>query len=116
MPERPYAQNAFESMRERRKREMESRLARVKELRISYQRKIIGTAVIFFIILIIVCALLPSDDAAGMRTSGTRISIRARLRFCKAWKKILSRFLPFFKNRVFYKRTRFFYEGSMNDP
>ena len=61
MPERPYAQNAFESMRERRKREMES----VKELRISYQRKIIGTAVIFFIILIIVCALLPSDDAAG---------------------------------------------------
>ena len=65
MPERPYAQNAFESMRERRKREMESRLARVKELRISYQRKIIGTAVIFFIILIIVCALLPSDDAAG---------------------------------------------------
>lgn len=65
MPERPYAQNAFESMRERRKREMESRLARVKELRISYQRKIIGTAVILFIILIIVCALLPSDDAAG---------------------------------------------------
>ena len=65
MPERPYAQNAFESMRERRKREMESRWARVKELRISYQRKIIGTAVIFFIILIIVCALLPSDDAAG---------------------------------------------------
>ncbi|WP_314322630.1 hypothetical protein [Selenomonas noxia] len=65
MPERPYAQNAFESMQERRKREMESRLARVKELRISYQRKIIGTAVIFFIILIIVCALLPSDDAAG---------------------------------------------------
>ncbi|MBF1662396.1 hypothetical protein [Selenomonas noxia] len=65
MPERPYAQNAFESMRERRKREMEIRLARVKELRISYQRKIIGTAVIFFIILIIVCALLPSDDAAG---------------------------------------------------
>ena len=65
MPERPYAQNAFGSMRERRKREMESRLARVKELRISYQRKIIGTAVIFFIILIIVCALLPSDDAAG---------------------------------------------------
>lgn len=65
MPERPYAQNAFESTRERRRREMESRLARVKELRISYQRKIIGTAVIFFIILIIVCALLPSDDAAG---------------------------------------------------
>ena len=65
MPERPYAQNAFESMRERRKREMESRLARVKELRIPYQRKIIGTAVIFFIILIIVCALLPSNDAAG---------------------------------------------------
>ena len=65
MPERPYAQNAFESMRERRKREMESRLVRVKELRISYQRKIIGTAVIFFIILIIVCALLPSNDAAG---------------------------------------------------
>lgn len=65
MPERPYAQNAFESMRERRKREMEIRLARVKELRISYQRKIIGTAVIFFIILIIVCALLPPNDAAG---------------------------------------------------
>lgn len=65
MPERPYAQNAFESTRERRRREMESRLARVKELRISYQRKIIGTAVIFFIILIIVCALLPSNDAAG---------------------------------------------------
>ena len=34
----------------------------VRKKRASYQRKIIGTAVVFFIILIIVCALLPGED------------------------------------------------------
>ena len=43
-------------------RELERRLARVRKKRASYQRKIIGTAVVFFIILIIVCALLPGED------------------------------------------------------
>ena len=53
-----------ESIRERKQRELERRLARVRKKRASYQRKIIGTAVVMFIILIIVCALLPGDDAA----------------------------------------------------
>ena len=51
-----------ESIRERKQRELERRLARVRKKRASYQRKIIGTAVIFFIILVILCALLPGDD------------------------------------------------------
>ena len=66
MPRHPYApQKPAESMRERRRKEMEEGLARVKKQRIFHHRKIVGTAVIFFIILIIVCALLPSDDMAG---------------------------------------------------
>ena len=51
-----------ESIRERKQRELERRLARVRKKRASYQRKIIGTAVVFFIILIIVCALLPGEN------------------------------------------------------
>ena len=51
-----------ESIRERKQRELERRLARVRKKRASYQRKIIGTALVFFIILIIVCALLPGED------------------------------------------------------
>ena len=54
-----------ESIRERKQRELERRLARVRKKRASYQRKIIGTAVVFFIILIIVCALLPGEDTSG---------------------------------------------------
>ena len=54
-----------ESIRERKRRELERRLARVRKKRASYQRKIIGTAVVFFIILIIVCALLPGEDTSG---------------------------------------------------
>ena len=57
-------QSPVESIRERKQRELERRLARVRKKRASYQRKIIGTAVVMFIILIIVCALLPGDDAA----------------------------------------------------
>lgn len=53
-----------ESIRERKQRELERRLARVRKKRTSYQRKIIGTAVVFFIILVILCALLPGDDPA----------------------------------------------------
>ena len=45
-------------------KELERGLRRVQKERSSYQRKIIGTAVVVFIILIIVCALLPGDDAA----------------------------------------------------
>ena len=51
-----------ESIRERKQRELERRLARVRKKRASYQRKIIGTVLVFFIILIIVCALLPGED------------------------------------------------------
>ena len=54
-----------ESMRERKKREMERGLERVRKKRASYQRKIIGTALVFFIILIILCALMPSDESAN---------------------------------------------------
>ena len=46
-------------------KELERGLQRVKKQRASYQRKIIGTAVVFFIILIILCARLPSDESAG---------------------------------------------------
>ena len=45
-------------------KELERGLRRVQKQRSSYQRKIIGTAVVVFIILIIVGALLPGDDAA----------------------------------------------------
>ena len=45
-------------------KELERGLQRVKQQRSSRQRKIIGTAVVMFIILIIVCALLPGGDAA----------------------------------------------------
>ena len=55
-------QSPVESIRERKQRELERRLARVRKKRASYQRKIIGTAVVFFIILIIVCALLPGEN------------------------------------------------------
>ena len=55
-------QSPVESIRERKQRELERGLARVRKKRASYQRKIIGTAVVFFIILIIVCALLPGED------------------------------------------------------
>ena len=55
-------QSPVESIRERKQRELERRLARVRKKRASYQRKIIGTALVFFIILIIVCALLPGED------------------------------------------------------
>ena len=58
-------QSPVESIRERKQRELERRLARVRKKRASYQRKIIGTAVVFFIILIIVCALLPGEDTSG---------------------------------------------------
>ena len=54
-----------ESIRERKKRELERGLERVRKRRASYQRKIIGTVIVFFILLIIICALLPSDDRAG---------------------------------------------------
>ena len=55
----------MESIRERKRRELERRLARGRKKRASYQRKIIGTVVVFFIILIILCALLPSDDSTA---------------------------------------------------
>lgn len=48
-------------------KELERGLQRVRKQRASYQRKIIGTAVVCFIILIIMCALLPSDDSTGYR-------------------------------------------------
>ena len=54
-----------ESIRERKQRELERRLARVRKKRASYQRKIIGTVVVLFIILIILCALLPADESAN---------------------------------------------------
>ena len=51
-----------EPIRVRRRQESERRLDRVRRRRASYQRKIIGTAVAVFIILIILCSLLPGDD------------------------------------------------------
>ena len=53
--------------RAQRSKEMEEGLKRVQAARASYQRKIIGTVVVCFIILIIVCALLPSDESAAFR-------------------------------------------------
>ena len=66
MAKRPYGStpSPAESIRERKKRELERGLARVRKKRASYQRKIIGTAIVFFIVLIILCALLPSEDAS----------------------------------------------------
>ena len=68
MPRKPYRKPSatpVESIRERKQRELERRLERVRKRRAAYQRKIIGTAVVFFILLIILCALLPGDDAAN---------------------------------------------------
>ena len=55
---------AMQSMRERKQQEFEARLQRVRKARSTYQRKIIGGIVVAFILLIIVCALLPSGDRA----------------------------------------------------
>ena len=68
MPKNPYGSTTpspAESIRERKKREMEQGLERVRKKRASYQRKIIGTVVVLFIILIILCALLPADESAN---------------------------------------------------
>lgn len=51
-------------MRERKQQELEARLQRIRKARSTYQRKIIGGIVIVFILLIIMCALLPSGDQA----------------------------------------------------
>ena len=51
---------AMQSMRERKQQELEARLQRVRKARSTYQSKIIGGIVVAFILLIIVCALLPS--------------------------------------------------------
>ena len=58
MAKSPYGDtpSPTESIRERKQRELERRLARVRKRRASYQRKIIG---------IILCALLPSDDTTA---------------------------------------------------
>ena len=55
---------AMQSMRERKQQELEARLQRVRKARSTYQRTIIGGIVVAFILLIIVCALLPSGDRA----------------------------------------------------
>ena len=68
-----------ESIRERKQRELERRLARVRKKRASYQRKIIGTAVVFFIILIIVCALLPGEDTSGNKWEKSMNSRQAKI-------------------------------------
>ena len=68
-----------ESIRERKQRELERRLARVRKKRASYQRKIIGTAVVFFIILIIVCALLPGEDTSGNKWEKSVNSRQAKI-------------------------------------
>lgn len=66
MPKKQSQQaSPVQRIRERKRKEFEERLARVKKRRASYQRKIIGTVVVVFIILIIVCALLPSNDSAA---------------------------------------------------
>ena len=54
----------MQSMRERKQQELEARLQRVRKARSTYQSKIIGGIVVAFILLIIVCALLPSGDQA----------------------------------------------------
>ena len=55
---------AMQSMRERKQQELEARLQRVRKARSTYQSKIIGGIVVAFILLIIMCALLPSGDQA----------------------------------------------------
>ena len=72
-------QSPVESIRERKQRELERRLARVRKKRASYQRKIIGTAVVFFIILIIVCALLPGEDTSGNKWEKSVNSRQAKI-------------------------------------
>ena len=57
-------ETATQSMRERKQQELEARLQRVRKARSTYQSKIIGGIVVAFILLIIVCALLPSGDRA----------------------------------------------------
>ena len=64
--------NPTESIREHKRRELERRLERVRQRRASYQRKVIGTAVAFFIVIIILCALLPSDNAWSSDDGGAR--------------------------------------------
>ena len=54
----------MQSMRAHKQQEFEARLQRVRKARSTYQRKIIGGIVVAFILLIIVCALLPSGDRA----------------------------------------------------
>ena len=54
----------MQSMRAHKQQELEARLQRVRKARSTYQRKIIGGIVVAFILLIIVCALLPSGDQA----------------------------------------------------
>ena len=66
MAKRSYGQKReshVDAMREHKRAELERRLERVRQRRASYQRKVIGTAVAFFIVIIILCALLPSDNA-----------------------------------------------------
>lgn len=58
-------QTPVESIRERKQRELARRIARIRRRRASYQRRIIGTAIVVFIILVIACALLPSDELTG---------------------------------------------------
>ena len=53
------------ALRAHEQQELEKSLARVRQQRRSYQRKIIAVAVLTFLIVIIVCALIPSDDEAG---------------------------------------------------
>ena len=66
MQKNPYGNTPpNESLRERKQRELERRLDRVRQRRASYQRRIIGIAVAVFIILIILCSLLPGDDPAA---------------------------------------------------
>ena len=49
-------------MRERKQKALAERIQRVRKMRSSYQRKIIGGIVVAFILLIISCALLPYND------------------------------------------------------
>ena len=82
MAKKPYGSTTpspAESIRERKKREMERGLERVRKKRASYQRKIIGTAVVFFIILIIVCALLPGEDTSGNKWEKSVNSRQAKI-------------------------------------
>ena len=65
-------QTPVESIRERKQRELARRIARIRRRRASYQRRIIGTAIVVFIILVIACALLPSDELAGYENKWNR--------------------------------------------